>query len=85
MIGNDLTLTFPEIGEGGPPAAVVEVDTETVSSKPPSSDRKRVTLTEYGVMHTFRLMIGGDLTFTFPEIGEWGPPAAVVEVDTETV
>ena len=25
-IGNALTPTFPEIGEGGPPAAVVEVD-----------------------------------------------------------
>ena len=32
-----------------------------------------------------RLPIGGDLTFTFPEIGEGGPPAAVVEVDTEAV
>ena len=40
-----------------------------------------LTPTEYGVMRTFRLLIGNALTLTFPEIGEGGPPAAVVEVD----
>ena len=60
---------------------MVEIDTKTVLCYVMSYDWKRVTLAEYGVMHTFRLMIGGDLTFTFPEIGEGGPPAAVVEVD----
>ena len=33
---------------------------------------------------TFRLPIGNGLTPTFPEIGEGGPPAAVVEVDPLT-
>ena len=33
---------------------------------------------------TFRLMIGSDLTFTFPEIGE-GVTAVTDEVDTKAV